>query len=190
LSHQPGKLNQVADFLSRGPESSKGGKNDNSNVVLLKPESFRYTNFFEVGQLPGFTDETFALNLNFLQKLNSLSFKDEEDILSEIRKRRQQAEASVIQGLKDDSKGTNYKETNNIITYKGMVYVPKDSSLRERIIFNHHDTAITGHPGGHKTTELIQRNYWWPNLQRQVMRYSGSKKCPNVWSSLHNPFIA
>src|SRR5262249_50836078 len=65
----------------------------------------------------------------------------------------------------------DYKETNGVIEYKGLVYVPRDRSLRERILYAHHDTPLAGHPGRHKTAELIQRNYWWPGLPGHVAKY-------------------
>jgi hypothetical protein len=30
---------------------------------------------------------------------------------------------------------------------------------------------LAGHPGRHKTAELIQRNYWWPGLPGHVTKY-------------------
>jgi hypothetical protein len=40
------------------------------------------------------------------------------------------------------------------------IYVPKDSKLREDIIWEHHDSIVAGHPGRYKTQELITKNYW------------------------------
>jgi len=49
--------------------------------------------------------------------------------------------------------------------------VPKDRTLRERILYAHHDTPIAGHPGYRKTIELVKRNWWWPTLTRDAARY-------------------
>ena len=65
----------------------------------------------------------------------------------------------------------DFKETNGIVEYKGLIYVPRDHILRERILYAHHDTPLAGHPGHHKTAELIQCNYWWPGLPGHVTKY-------------------
>lgn len=146
MHHQPGKLNKIADFLSRGPNLEKR-EDDNANVIMLKPEIFR-----------------------------QLSFRDDEAIMEEIRRRKGQREPDVIQKLRDEHK--DYQEANGIVTYRGLVYVPKDRNLRERIISAHHDSILAGHPGKYKTAELIERNYWWPRLNGQVARYvAGCETC-------------
>jgi len=35
----------------------------------------------------------------------------------------------------------------------------------------HHDTPVGGHRGRWKTTELVTRNYWWPEVTKEVGRY-------------------
>src|SRR5881398_1912146 len=57
--------------------------------------------------------------------------------------------------------------------FKDRVYVPISRPLRNDIIRAHHDPALAGHPGEHKTTELILRDYWWPTIRADVKRYIG-----------------
>jgi transposase InsO family protein len=56
--------------------------------------------------------------------------------------------------------------------FNGKVYVPVDKDLRRRIVAQHHDSRIAGHPGRWKTLELVSRNYWWPNMSRYVGTYT------------------
>src|SRR5277367_4714685 len=44
-------------------------------------------------------------------------------------------------------------------------------NLRRRIVAQHHDSQIAGHPGRWKTLELISRNYWWPQMSRYIGLY-------------------
>jgi len=88
--------------------------------------------------------------------MRRLSFRDKEEILEEIRRNRQKIDNKVIVGLKDN-RTKDYEDTNGIITYKGLIYVPHNQLLRERILYSHHDTPLAGHPGRSKTVELIQR---------------------------------
>ena len=56
--------------------------------------------------------------------------------------------------------------------------MPKNHRLRERIIRDHHNNPLAGHPGCYKTQELIQRNYWWPQMQKMICWYvDGCIKC-------------
>jgi len=54
---------------------------------------------------------------------------------------------------------------------KGKVYVPRDEKLRTEIIQLHHDVLATGHGGKWKTVELVTRNYWWPEVMKDVGKY-------------------
>jgi len=51
------------------------------------------------------------------------------------------------------------------------IYVPKDRELRAEIIWLHHDIPVVGYVGRWKTTELVTRNYWWPEVIRDIARY-------------------
>jgi hypothetical protein len=60
---------------------------------------------------------------------------------------------------------------DGLLTFRGKIYVPNDRDLRRRIVAQHHDTAIAGHPGRWKTLELVSRNYWWPQMSRYIGIY-------------------
>jgi transposase InsO family protein len=55
--------------------------------------------------------------------------------------------------------------------FRGKVYVPEDRELRRRIVEQHHDTHIAGHPGHFKTLKLVARNYWWPQMSHYIGQY-------------------
>ena len=57
------------------------------------------------------------------------------------------------------------------MTFRGKIYVPKDLELRRRIVEQHHDSRIAGHPGCFKTLKLVSRNYWWPQMSRYISSY-------------------
>jgi len=48
------------------------------------------------------------------------------------------------------------------------VYVPKDKKLRAEIIRLHYDMPVEGHGGQWKTAELVTRNFWWPEITKEM----------------------
>src|SRR3981189_420561 len=75
----------------------------------------------------------------------------------------------------DRGRGTvrsaEWSEAEGLMLFRGKVYVPEDRELCRRIIEQHHDTHIAGHPGRFKTLELVARNYWWPQMSRYIGQY-------------------
>jgi len=47
--------------------------------------------------------------------------------------------------------------------------------MRAEVIQLHYDVLVAEHGGKWKTVELVMRNYWWPEVTRDVGRYV--KKC-------------
>ena len=60
---------------------------------------------------------------------------------------------------------------DELVLKKEKVYVPKDESLRLEIIQLHYNVLIAGHEGQWKTVELVTRNYWWPEVTKEVKQY-------------------
>ncbi len=48
----------------------------------------------------------------------------------------------------------------------GRLFVPK--SMRSDVLQWGHASISSGHPGSTRTLKLIQRRFWWPNMQRDV----------------------
>ncbi|SJL11310.1 uncharacterized protein ARMOST_14713 [Armillaria ostoyae] len=75
-------------------------------------------------------------------------------------------------------------EKDGILYYDNRIYVPRHSSLRGEIIAQSHDHITAGHPGIAKTRELVQREYWWPKIQKDVEAYvKGCETCQRTKSN-------
>jgi len=62
--------------------------------------------------------------------------------------------------------------------FNGKMYVPDDLDLRRRIVSDHHDTPVAGHPGILATTRSVRLSYWWPGLATFVKKYvAGCATC-------------
>jgi hypothetical protein len=59
--------------------------------------------------------------------------------------------------------GVWYKEGRTVVT-EGL-------GGKRKIIKAHHDPPVHGHPGINRTMQIVERNYWWPQLQQDVKDY-------------------
>jgi hypothetical protein len=83
LFHCSGKLNIIADFLSHGPETLWGGRNDNSDVVLLSSDCFAEISKSSaaIHALTLEHDDDYVWLTLPTVFFHSLSFQDKEDFL-------------------------------------------------------------------------------------------------------------
>ncbi|GLB45965.1 putative retrotransposable element tf2 155 kda protein type 1-like [Lyophyllum shimeji] len=161
LHHRPGRSMGKPDALSRQPDHGDGSA-DNADIVLLKPE------FFTVRALQGL-----------------IAAGKEDKILRDIRRgNREGAQEDVIAkaaaALKSARSGVRsvrsaeWSEDQGVLMFWGRIYVPNIPELRRRIVEQHHDSRVAGHPGRWKTLELVSRSYWWPQMSRYIGSYTST----------------
>ena len=63
---------------------------------------------------------------------------------------------------------------DNLLFYNNRLYVPDIPTLRTALLSQHHDPAPVGHPGWERTYRLLAREYYWPKMERDAQRYTGS----------------
>jgi Integrase zinc binding domain len=63
------------------------------------------------------------------------------------------------------------RQENGLVMFKGKVFVPGTNQLQEEVMNIHHDGPMEGHPGVYRSIELVERNYWWPTLRKDVESY-------------------
>ena len=61
-------------------------------------------------------------------------------------------------------------EDELIMDAQGRIAVPNHSALRTRIILEAHETPFSGHLGGRKTQEQVERVWWWSTIGTDVKR--------------------
>ena len=70
----------------------------------------------------------------------------------------------------------------------------KDEKLRIEIIQLHYNIPAAGHDGRWKMTELVTRNYWWPEITQNIKKYVDScdmcQRIKNKTEVLVGNFIA
>ncbi len=153
IHHIAGKMNRRADTLSRRPDYDQG-EDDNRDVVVLPDKLFVRANTVE--QAP-----------QLIQILTKEDTHPEDPIY--------QQNEDVLKPWVDAHRlkkveGTWYKEGKRVVT----------GGLHDKhtIVEAHHTSPVYGHPGIKRTAQLVGRQYWWPQLIRDVMDYvKGCAEC-------------
>ena len=63
------------------------------------------------------------------------------------------------------------KKVENVWYKDGCLVITRGLTDKQIILQRHHDTPAYGHPGINKTTQLIERGYWWPLMKNDIMDY-------------------
>lgn len=58
-----------------------------------------------------------------------------------------------------------------ILCYKKKVYVPNQSSIKEKILDEYHRSPYAGHPGYQKLITSLQKEYHWLGMKRDAVEY-------------------
>ena len=81
---------------------------------------------------------------------------------------------------------SDWSLTNDLIAYKGKIYVPTNIELQKEIITSFHDSPLAGHPGFFKMLQLIKEHYWWPGLTVFLKKYiDGCTTCQQMKPNTH-----
>lgn len=80
-----------------------------------------------------------------------------------------------------------YFEDNALWFDKTRLYIPE--SLRIRAKELSHDSPLAGHWGIARTTDLAQKNYYWPNMTRDIKEYvTGCQLYNRNKTKTHKPY--
>lgn len=152
----------LADSLSRRPDLKGEIESDNIDQIVL-PEH----RFADLRALSGI-----VLHLQgdeFIKRIqkstNEYDRKTKKALEEAVRSRVDKAQDMAI-----------WKREGGLIMRNGLIVVPRDRILRRDIVAACHDTPTAGHPGRLKTREFVQRDFWWPNMIRDVDSYVN--RCP------------
>jgi len=170
LHYKPGKLSAKPDALSRRADHFKSDEDDNTERIIFDRNKIRIMA----------TMRGHAMILNerpLVQRIKEIQIM-EDDVRQAVEQVKKLGPKSLRKGLED------WNTEDGLLLYKGRIYVPKNEIVRRDIIKIHHDTPAAGHPGRHKTLELVSRNYWWPNMAQFVDRYI--EACDNCLRSKPN----
>jgi len=104
-------------------------------------------------------EEHNELEVDIIEKIKIAREKDKEvvRVVEEMKK----AGVKVLRGNKWQVKG-------DLVLKEGKVYIPKNEKLRIEIIQPYHNIPVAGYRKRWKITELVTRNYWWPEITKDI----------------------
>src|SRR5260221_2655183 len=140
-------------------------KDDNTNITLLPSDVFEVHN------------------------MEATLVDSRGDKLVEHIQRSMDYDNAVVKALQELGAGMlrsdKCERDEDLVMYRGRMYVPKDPQLHHNIVHGHHDSMMTGHPGWWKTLELVSCNYWWLGISCYVDSYvAGGNACNHCKSFL------
>ena len=149
FKHIPGKSMGKVDSLSRRPDWQIGVDKDNEDRVLVKKEWLQRA------------EETLVEKDNLRERIREAQGKDKQ-----VVKAVEKLKKSGIKSIKDKE----WSVEDGLILKEEKIYMP-EGALRVEVIRRHHNTTVGGHGGRWKMTELVERNYWWPGMMKEVAKY-------------------
>jgi len=80
-------------------------------------------------------------------------------------------------------------DADGLLRLRGRVYVPNEYSVKAELLSRYHDDPLAGHFGIKKTTALLERKYYWPDLRSDVKEYVESCEiCQKTKAKRHRPY--
>ena len=80
-------------------------------------------------------------------------------------------------------------DQRGLLCFKGRAVVPIQKSLIQELLYLYHDDQLAGHWGIDKTTELLQRKFYWPSLATDVREYIATcSVCQHMAIPRHKPY--
>ena len=74
----------------------------------------------------------------------------------------------VLDGIMGDDK---YIILNWMISYKGIIYLVRDSELKYKVLQEAHDSPLAGHMGIFKTYRKLRQRFYWKGLKEDVQKH-------------------
>jgi hypothetical protein len=79
--------------------------------------------------------------------------------------------AKLQQGILQQKIEVYKLENDEILIYRGRIYVPNSQELKNIILREMHNVPYDGHPGYQKTIAAVKRQYYWPGMKKEVVDF-------------------
>jgi hypothetical protein len=169
IMYQKGIKNNKADALSRRHDHEITEEERKLQVkALLKPENFEQLHVATLRNQPEWTSE---LLLHVIREAET-----DKEVIGFKEKL-----------LQTPNEMTRWSIKNNVLHFDDMVFVPQKARLE--VLQQRHDAKTAGHFGFRKTLELIQREFWWPRMAKDIKHFTDScEVCGRCKVPRHKPY--
>ncbi|KAH7482210.1 Transposon Tf2-8 polyprotein [Phytophthora ramorum] len=155
VEYKPGRLNVVADALSRRPDYAVQEADANA-VGVVRTTTPSSSLLDEVKA--AYAHDADAKQL--LEYFSTPSDKSRQKLAKHLRARVHR-----------------YRVHNDLLLYSAVddnadrIVVPDDHELKLKITYEYHDAPTSGHPGREKTYLLLTRDFYWSHQYKWVRKY-------------------
>ncbi|KAG2765815.1 hypothetical protein Pcac1_g22762 [Phytophthora cactorum] len=155
VEYKPGRLNVVADALSRRPDYAV--KTADANRIGVERVSAPSSSLIDD------VKAAYASDADAKQLLSYASAPSDE------------ARRKLAPHLR--ARAHRYRVHEGLLLYSAVdddvirIVVPNDYDLRMRIMYEYHDAPTAGHPGREKTYVLLTRDFYWNHQYKWVRKY-------------------
>uniref|UniRef100_H3H8C1 Integrase zinc-binding domain-containing protein n=1 Tax=Phytophthora ramorum TaxID=164328 RepID=H3H8C1_PHYRM len=155
VEYKPGRLNVVADALSRRPDYAVHGA-DAKAVGVVRTTTPSSSLLDDVKA--AYAHDADAKQL--LEYFSTPSDKSRQKLAKHLRARVHR-----------------YRVHNGLLLYSAVddnadrIVVPDDHELKLKITYEYHDAPTSGHPGREKTYLLLTRDFYWSHQYKWVRKY-------------------
>ena len=167
IEYRPGKQNTGADTLSRREQDMPQGSEDER----IKHREFQLVTPEMLKSYPAIRVAATSFSSPELQKLWEEGVNHDQSyrtINKAIKDNARRFPASLRLKV-SMSECTLNKDEEPL--FRGRRWVPDYEPLRTRLVFEAHDTLLSGHPGRHQTYMTLARDFFWPGMGPYIRRY-------------------
>jgi hypothetical protein len=142
INYHPGKVNVVADTLSRRSHVSQ-------QMVDSMPVEL--------------CEEFDKLNLRIVANTEATEMEVGSNPLQEIQKGQVEDERiyEIKHNIKEYKSPGFSEDEEGVLWYKGRICVPSIKELKDKILREAHESAYSIHLGGNKMYYDLKATYWW-----------------------------
>ena len=196
VEHIPGKDNTAADGLSRRQDHISDSVDSNTLLEYLY-EYFDSTNVIDLATSDGWNTYIHNPDVDYVCEQCIVTedvAQDDTSILVQSIKRAYKQD-SYIEHIKSNPDPDAY--SNKMVEINGLwyrikpdktkaLYVPRcnvklrgnlSATAREALMYESHNALIAGHLGEARMYRLMQRDFWWADMRKDIKQYVRS--CPD-----------
>jgi len=154
VHYKPGKMNILGDALSRRPDYESAHETNKSSAETNKITVIESC-------LKNDIQTAFENDFHYKALIDFFVTRGEAKSLSSAMRAQQH------RYYYDDGLLWYRVDTND----PPRIMIPSNIALRDKILYEYHNTPFRGHSGRKKTYMALSAYYWWPNMYKSVKKY-------------------